>query len=167
MDLIDSLAQSIATMEGFFKPNTIAQRNNNPGNLRTWGNQPTQNGYAVFSSPEEGWAALRQQIQRNISRGLTLEEFFGGKAGVYPGYAPAADKNNPSGYARFVAGRAGIAVDQPISSFLAPGGITAPSTPSGPSWDVLPAESWASDDRLIYAGIAAIALAAAWMMVAD
>lgn len=161
MDLINSLANSIATMEGYFKPGTLAQQNNNPGNLRSWGSNPTRNGFAVFATPEEGWAALRQQIQRNISRGLTLSEFFGGKEGVYPGYAPAADQNRPDAYARFVAGRAGIAVDQPLTAYLG-GGTAAPGAVTGPSWDVLPDESWMSDERLIYAGIAAIALAAMW-----
>ena len=63
MEPIDSLAQSVATMEGYFKPNTIGQRNNNPGNPRSWGANPVKNGYAVFNSPEEGWAALRKRIK--------------------------------------------------------------------------------------------------------
>lgn len=167
MELIDSLAQSIATMEGFFKPNTIAQRNNNPGNLRSWGANPVKNGYAVFSSAEEGWAALRKQIQLNVNRGLTLEEFFGGKPGVYPGYAPSADSNDPANYARFVAGRAGIAVNQPITSFLSEKTGPWPATSSsGPSWDPLPEEGgWASNEMLIYASVAMVAIAAVWVMV--
>ena len=33
MALIDTLANAIAQMEGFLVPNSLAQRNNNPGNL--------------------------------------------------------------------------------------------------------------------------------------
>ena len=88
MSVIDDIADAIARQEG-----TGCGNNNNPGNLRTWGSLPTSRGFAVFPTCEAGWAALRQQVQRNINRGLTLEEFFGGKPGVYPGYAPAADSN--------------------------------------------------------------------------
>jgi len=163
MALIDSLAQSIATMEGYFKPNTLAQRNNNPGNLRNWGSNPVQNGYAVFPTAEAGWAALRRQIELNIGRGLTLDEFFGGKLGVYSGYAPSADSNNPAHYAQFVAGRAGIPANQPITAFLS--GQTGLLS-SGPSWDPLPEESgFSSNEMLIYATLAMVAIAAAWMVI--
>jgi hypothetical protein len=168
MDLINSMAQAIATMEGFFKPNTIAQRNNNPGNLRSWGSNPIRNGYAVFATPEEGWAALRKQIQLNINRGLTLSEFFGGKAGVYAGYAPSADSNDPVNYARFVAGRVGIPVDQPISGSVSGSAARPPaaSRPVGPSWADLPEDGWASNEMLIYGAIAMLALAAVWTFTA-
>ena len=166
MELINSLAQSIATMEGFFKPNMIAQRNNNPRNLRRWGANPVKNGYAVFNAPEEGWAALRKQIQLNVNRGLTLEEFFCGKPGVYPGYAPSADSNDPANYARFVAGRAGIAVNQPITSFQPERTGLWPEPPTRPSWAPLPEEGGgASNEMPIYASVAMVAIAAVWVMV--
>lgn len=119
-DLIDQIAQAIARMEGYFTPGTIAQRNNNPGNLRRWGSRPVVNGYAKFETPEEGWAALRQQIQKNIDKGLNLLEFFAGKPGVYPGYAPAGDDNDPVNYARFVARQAGIDLNTPLKDLLNP-----------------------------------------------
>ncbi len=116
MNLTDLMAQAIATMEGFFKPGSLAARNNNPGNLRSWGSNPIVNGYAQFRSAEEGWTALKAQIKKNIDRGLNLTEFFAGKPGVYAGYAPAADKNDPGNYARFVAGRVGVDVSTPLKS---------------------------------------------------
>ena len=106
--MIRSFAEAIATMEGFYKPGSIAARNNNPGNLRSWGTLPTRDGYAVFPTAAAGWGALEKQVARNIGRGLTLEEFFGGKAGVYAGYAPALDRNDPIRYARFVGKRLGV-----------------------------------------------------------
>lgn len=115
MALIDDLATAIATFEGFFKPGSVAQRNNNPGNIRSWGSAPQAGGYAVFDSADAGWAALKRQIALNVGRGLTLREFFAGKPGVYAGYSPAADANDPNGYAQWVAARLGISVDAPLA----------------------------------------------------
>ena len=119
--LIDSLALAIARMEGYLdasgaiKSGTIAYRNNNPGNLRSWGNNPVVGGYASFPTASAGWVALKRQIELNIGRGLTLEEFFGGKPGVYGGYAPGADNNNPAGYAANVAQWTGIPLGKPLN----------------------------------------------------
>jgi len=119
--LIDSLALAIARMEGYLdasgaiKSGTIAYRNNNPGNLRSWGSNPVVGGYASFPTASAGWVALKRQIELNIGRGLTLEEFFGGKAGVYDGYAPRADSNDPTRYARNVAQWTGIPLGQPLN----------------------------------------------------
>lgn len=121
MDLVDKIAEAIARMEGYFQPGSLAQRNNNPGNLRSWGSRPIVGGYAKFETPEEGWAALKQQIRRNIDRGLNLLEFFSGKPGVYAGYSPAADRNDPVNYARFVARQAGIDVTTPLKDLLGGG----------------------------------------------
>lgn len=129
MSLIDSIAQAIATMEGFYTAGTISQRNNNPGNLRSWGTNPTSGGYAAFPSVDAGWSALKQQITINIGRGLNLYEFFGGKPGVYGGYSPSADNNNPKGYAVFVASRVGIDPSIPLNSIP---GETAGVPPPNP-----------------------------------
>jgi hypothetical protein len=139
MDLVGSIAQAIAAFEGFFRPGSLAARNNNPGNLRQWGNLPTSGGYAVFPSAEAGWAALRRQVALNISRGLSLLEFFGGKPGVYAGYAPAADRNQPASYAAFVGAQAGLPVDQPLNQLGAPaaaGVSVAPASPAAAGSDV-------------------------------
>ena len=101
-------------MEGYQKLGSLAQKYNNPGNLRQWGEVPIVNGYAKFATIEHGWRALKRQVERLIDRNLTLYEFFGGKPNVYPGYAPAADNNHPKHYAEFVAQRAGIAPDKPL-----------------------------------------------------
>jgi len=96
------MAYWIATMEGYFKPGSIAARQNNPGNLRSWGSNPVRNGFAAFPDPAAGWRALYSQVSLNTARGLSMYEFFGGKAGVYPGYAPASDNNRPREYARYI-----------------------------------------------------------------
>jgi len=118
--LVTDMAQSIAQFEGFTSgASSIAVRNNNPGNLRAGvGQTGTSGGYAVFPDLATGWAALDNQIQLNINKGLTLEEFFAGKPGVYPGYAPQADSNNPNQYAAFVASQLGIDPNTPLSDLV-------------------------------------------------
>jgi len=120
-DLTDQIAQAIYQMEGS-GPTTIATRNNNPGNLRSGPGQiGTNGGFAVFPDMATGWAALDNQINLNISRGLTLNQFFGGLPGVYAGYAPSADSNNPSAYATFVANQVGIDPNTPLNALAGDG----------------------------------------------
>lgn len=109
---------------------TRAQINANPGNLRAWRDAkgqpyPTSGGYVDFvgwashqfpglsrdgmsrRAPEEGWRILRvlagQYIDGRYTGGKppTVEEMF-------RTYAPASDGNDPTAYARFVAGRLGV-----------------------------------------------------------
>jgi len=123
MNLVEGISQAIAAMEGFYVPGSVAQRNGNPGNLRSWGKRPVVNGYASFLNPDgtpdpaAGWTALNSQVKRNIERGLTLQEFFGGKPGVYAGFSPSADGNQPLGYAQYVAGRLKISPEVPLNTF--------------------------------------------------
>lgn len=108
------ISEGIAEMEGFYKTNSRSQRQNNPGNLRRWGKTPVVDGFCNFPTAAEGWNALRRQVDKNVGRGLTLYEFFGGKPNVYPGYAPDSDGNKSRRYAEFVAKRVGIPADVPL-----------------------------------------------------
>jgi hypothetical protein len=137
--LVTAMALAMATFEGFNTAGTLAQRNNNPGNLRAGpgaiGTDAT--GYAIFATVDAGWAALYNQIQLNINRGLNLLEFFAGKPGVYPGYAPAADQNQPERYAAFVASKVGIPSDVPLtdlqtSTASPPAAVPRPGPESSP-----------------------------------
>lgn len=121
MNLVDKIADAIARFEGFHKLGSVAQRQNNPGNLRSWGKVPVIGGYASFATVEDGWRALRRQVQKNIGRGLTLQEFFAGKPGVYAGYSPASDGNHPTLYAAYVARRLDIRSDVVLKEI---GGLT-------------------------------------------
>jgi hypothetical protein len=120
-DLTSSLANAIAQFEGYNVPNSVAQRNNNPGNLRSGPGQigTDSNGYAIFPDAQTGFAALDNQVNLNISRGLTLQQFIGGGNG-YPGYAPSADNNNVSNYVNFLSGQLGIDPNTPLSG-VSPG----------------------------------------------
>jgi hypothetical protein len=119
--LVDALSGAIARREGFYVPNSKAQRNHNPGNIRPWPDckLPTAGGMILFPDDAAGFKQLKAQIYKNIERGLTLYEFFGGRPGVYAGYAPAADHNDPKSYAEFVARLVGIPADVQISEAIA------------------------------------------------
>ncbi len=127
--LITKIAQAIGRMEGYWVSGSIAHKNNNPGNLRSWPKTPSNKGFANFKTAEIGWRALYDQIESNIygrgqrdsfplraKLGLNLREFFGGQrndkgellVGGYPGYAPALDHNDPEHYAKFVAKESGL-----------------------------------------------------------
>ena len=85
-------------MEGYNKPGTLAQRQNNPGNLRFVGQKDAirgDKGFARFPTPEHGFTALQNQIRLDASRGLTLEQF------IYK-YAPPTS-NNTKAYLASVA----------------------------------------------------------------
>lgn len=80
-----------------------AQKNNNPGNLQTWGSYPIQNGTVRFPSVADGERALNRLIERNIARGLTFLELFAGKQDVYDGFCKVASIEEATTYAVTVA----------------------------------------------------------------
>jgi hypothetical protein len=115
-DLPGALAKAIAQIESGGNPRALNYRNNNPGNLRRWGNTPIGEGnFAKFATMEEGEEAELHQINKLIGKGLTLREMLGGKKGVYGGWAPRSDNNDPDAYAASVAKRLGIDPDVPLS----------------------------------------------------
>jgi len=125
-----AIAQAIATMEGYFTAGTVADRNNNPGNLLAMG-QPGQigvdsRGFAIFATPEDGWTALENQIALDASRGLTLSQFLNK-------YAPSSE-NNTQAYIDFVSERTGLDPNAPLSAGLDTGNPThgSPRLAAGP-----------------------------------
>lgn len=119
--LVPSLAEVIKRREGW-KAGSVSQRNNNPGNLKPLPNQSLpgmigrdDQGFAIFRNYDAGWNALVNQVQRNVDRGLNLNQFFAG-SGSYPGYAPSRDRNQPFQYAAFVGSQLGIDPRTPLSS---------------------------------------------------
>ena len=73
---IQDLMNAISQMEGYSVGGSIANRYNNPGNLRS---APTQSGtastasgnFAVFNTPQDGWNALANYIQSPSNSNLT------------------------------------------------------------------------------------------------
>lgn len=150
--LTTDLAGAIQRMEGACSGSTC--RNNNPGNLRAGPGSTgvDSRGIAIFPDQATGEAALQRQVDLNIGRGLTLDEFFGGKAGVYAGYAPAADSNNPSAYASTVAGWLNIPENSVLSSLPADSGSIQVDTGAM-------SDPWAPVDSSV-AGLSGMALLA-------
>ena len=100
---------------------TLSWRNRNPGNLRPSSpghapNQHDRHGYRVFPSLLNGYFALINDLttkfagfsKTGITPESTLLEFF-------EKYAPAADHNEPTKYARTVANSLAIALGRPIT----------------------------------------------------
>ena len=142
-ELIGHIARAIAEMEGFYATAanpTLAQRNANPGNIRQWRDArgrpyPTHRGYVDFvawaserfpgasrkelsrQAIEEGWRILRVLVGHYLDgrytggQPPTIEEMF-------RVYAPAADGNDPAGYARFVAAKLGVRPDQRLTNLV-------------------------------------------------
>jgi hypothetical protein len=73
----------------------------NPGNLRgaPWLANPTiVNGFWVPTCRAEGEAGLGHLLWLHIAEGNTLTDFIAGHPGVYAGFSPRADGNDPTVY---------------------------------------------------------------------
>lgn len=130
MAVIDSLAQAIQKIEGYYPPGgnypsgSVAYRNNNPGNLR-FANQSgatgqDSQGFAIFDNYGDGYSALQNQISLDASRGLTLSEFVNK-------YAPPSE-NNTSSYLNQVSDSTGISPSETLLSALGGSGGSVIST---------------------------------------
>jgi amino acid permease len=64
MDTLYNRAEAIACAEGFNKADTIAQRNNNPGNLKARGNTDKY-GHTIYESELTGWLALYKLLYKH------------------------------------------------------------------------------------------------------
>jgi hypothetical protein len=119
---------------------TCAQSNANPGNIRTWRDAkgqpyPTGGGYVDLvawashgfpgaareelsrRATDEGWRILRVLVGQYIDG-----QYTGGKPPtveeMFRVYAPTSDRNDPAGYAHFVAGRLGVRPDQRLADIV-------------------------------------------------
>jgi hypothetical protein len=172
MSLTDSLVQAIARFEGFYTAGSVAARNNNPGNLRSGPGQTgtDSGGYAIFPDSATGFAALANQVNLNIGRGLNLNQFFAGQRdaegnvlpGGYPGYAPSSDANNPAQYAATVASWIGLDPTVPLNSIGSQSAQTpspAPSTPED-TISILPGGEGGGISTIAIVALVVVAVAA-------
>ncbi|HBL7420360.1 TPA: hypothetical protein ACNTT9_000465 [Escherichia coli] len=83
--------------------NTLADRNNNPGNIRPVGG----GSFRTFGSALEGWEAMKNQLMRYFT-GKTTGRRLQTIMDIVSTWAPAADNNDPAKYARDVAGWMGV-----------------------------------------------------------
>lgn len=94
---------------------TVAQRNNNPGNLK----DPSTGAFRTFSTPEQGFQALQKDLLSKMtgatSTGLTANSSLLDFAKVY---APSSDNNNPTQYAQNLATQLGVPTDTKIGTLV-------------------------------------------------
>ncbi|HBQ8836914.1 TPA: hypothetical protein L9S33_000487 [Klebsiella pneumoniae] len=86
--------------------NTLADRNNNPGNIRPVGG----GGFRTFGSALEGWEAMKNQLMRYFT-GKTTGRRLQTIMDIVSTWAPAGDNNDPQLYAKQVAGWMGVSPD--------------------------------------------------------
>ena len=86
--------------------NTLADRNNNPGNIRPVGG----NGFRSFGSALEGWQAMKNQLMRYFT-GKTTGRMLQTVQDIVSTWAPVGDNNDPQLYAKQVAGWMGVSPD--------------------------------------------------------
>lgn len=82
---------------------TVADRNNNPGNIRPVGGQ----GFRMFQSAIHGWEAMKNQLMRYFT-GKTTGRRLQTIMDIVSTWAPAGDNNDPQLYAKQVAGWMGV-----------------------------------------------------------
>jgi hypothetical protein len=110
-----SSTKSYTMIKGSLVGKTLADRNNNPGNIRGPDGQ-----FMKFATPEEGFQKMIQDITAKVTgnsgaaasklghQARTLRELISV-------YAPVEDNNDPNSYANAVAKQLGISPDAPVS----------------------------------------------------
>lgn len=120
---LTQLTNAWANAEGWNVAGSLAQRNNNPVNLK--GDWPgvvghTEQGFAIFDSPDSGFAAAQNYVQRNATAhpGWTLQNFFAKVLGSLSG-TPVNDAQGISDQeASNVASYLGIPSNTVLSQYL-------------------------------------------------
>ncbi|WP_407904064.1 lytic transglycosylase catalytic [Escherichia coli] len=82
---------------------TLADRNNNPGNIRPVSGK----GFRFFESALEGWEAMKNQLMRYFT-GKTTGRALQTVQDIVSTWAPAGDNNDPKKYAQDVAKWMGV-----------------------------------------------------------
>ena len=128
------MAESIARHEGFFIANSIAQRNNSPGNIvfgelakkhgatKFWKHPKTKHEFAIFPTLNDGWAALEELLTNAMtgkskiySPDMTILQFFTKYSPVRNSKGEVISNVN---YAADVAKRVGVSINTKIKDLL-------------------------------------------------
>ena len=115
-DLIQRIVNGIIRVEGMPADFT------NPGNLRgaPWLSQPViVGGFWKPATRVEGEGGLAHLVALHIAQGNTLTDFISGHPGVYGGFAPASDHNDPAAYIANIKNWAAVPdATEPLWNFL-------------------------------------------------
>lgn len=112
-------ADAIAHAEGFYVNGSIPQRNNNPGDFRSWGHYPQVQGYAAFPTAADGWKALEDEL--NLIRNGSSHVYKSSMSFRQMGALWADAANDPQGAANWsknVAGFFEASEDEAIGTYL-------------------------------------------------
>jgi len=111
---LSNISEAIAKFEGFYKPGSIAQRSNNPGNIGTFGGKVSS-----YADVGDGWDALGNWISGHASSHPdwdfydTMRYYLtGSTTGI------AGPNQDPDSYAEYVANYLGVDPTTPVSSVL-------------------------------------------------
>lgn len=99
---------------------SVAFRNNNPGNLRSSPFQiGTRDGFALFNTEADGWAAFRWDI-RQKAKGQTITGLNGRSTlrDLIHTWAPTEDGNDPDCYLQSVLHMTGFTAEMTLAEFL-------------------------------------------------
>lgn len=116
-------ADAIFHFEGG-QPGNLNVRNNNPGNLKFAGQAGAtlgDNGFAVFQSIDDGYAALTRQLQKYVSDfpNLTLTQLEAHYLGQTDYLNPkVTDQGNPFTYAGTIAQKLGVSPNDTLQSIF-------------------------------------------------
>ena len=108
---MSKLAKLIAEQEGFFVDGSIAQRQNNPGDLEHASGE-WHNGSPIgsFYTAKKGWAALQNQLEDYANRGLNLSQ-------MVDIYAPPS-QNDTTDYLNFICEGLGVSPNTLVKDAL-------------------------------------------------
>jgi hypothetical protein len=105
--VIDRVAEAIAFAEGFYKPGSLPERANNPGDISAGGQ------VIHYPTLAEGWAALRRQV----------EDMFSGTSAYYDPSMTIAEiathyAEDSANWARNVAAHLGVTVSTRLADLI-------------------------------------------------
>jgi len=111
---VQRIANAIAYAEGFNVPNSRAARNRNPGNLTASFGFPVEwdGMFAIFQTLEDGWTALRMQVQMMRDGSST---YYDPTMSIEQ-IAQVYTATDPSAWASNVAAQLGVSVTTPIGA---------------------------------------------------
>lgn len=114
---LEELAQAIKEYEGHYF-NSVSVRNNNPGNLRYSPYQVgVRDGFAYFTTYNDGWEALLHQLTIAADGRSNLYDPEMNLYNFFSVYAPSFE-NSPNLYASTVIKQLGVSPETKLKEFL-------------------------------------------------
>ena len=119
---VDTLTDAWARFEGFYQQGSVAQRYNNPDNVK--GDYPgvigkTASGIDIFDDVGDGWDAGRTWVQQQEQEhpDWSFSQLFAKVLGSLDGTPVNNDQGNSDNEANFVASYLGVPADYPVADY--------------------------------------------------